>query len=94
LKITGIIWLRSVIDKLEHKHQLDQLEVEEIFYGHPRFRRIARGDVAGEDLYSAMGQTDTGRYLVVFFVYKRSREALVISARDMSRKERRRYDKK
>lgn len=94
MKITGIIWLRSVIDKLEQKHQLDQLEVEEIFYGQPRFRRIARGDVAGEDLYSAMGQTDTGRYLVVFFVYKRSREALVISARDMSRKERRRYDKK
>lgn len=94
MKIAGIIWLRSVINKLEQKHQVDQVEVEEIFYDRPRFRRIARGDVAGEDLYSAMGQTDTGRYLVVFFIYKRSREALVISARDMSRKERRRYDKK
>lgn len=94
MKIAGIIWLRSVINKLEQKHQVDQVEVEKIFYDRPRFRRIARGDVAGEDLYSAMGQTDTGRYLVVFFIYKRSREALVISARDMSRKERRRYDKK
>jgi uncharacterized DUF497 family protein len=94
LKIAGIIWLRSVIDKLEQKHQVDQVEVEEIFDNRPRIRRIERGDVAGEDLYSAMGQTDEGRYLIVFFVYKRSHEALVISARDMSRKERRRYGKK
>ena len=94
MKIAGIIWLRSIIDKLEQRHHVDQAEVEEILYNRPRFRRIARGDVAGEDLYSAMGQTDAGRYLIVFFIYKRSREALVISARDMSRKERRRYGRK
>jgi uncharacterized DUF497 family protein len=94
LKITGIIWLRNVINKLAQKHQVDQAEVEEVFRNRPRFQRVARGDVAGEDLYSAMGQTDTGRYLIVFFIYKRSREALVISARDMSSKERRHYGRK
>jgi len=30
LKITGIIWLRSVINKLAQKHQVDQTEVEEV----------------------------------------------------------------
>ncbi len=94
MDIAGIIWLRHVIDKLAHKHHVEPEEVEEVFDNRPRFRRIERGDVAGEDLYSVMGQTDAGRYLIVFFIYKRSREALVISARDMSSKERRRYGRK
>lgn len=94
MEITGIIWLRHVINKLAQKHQVDPEEVEEVFNSRPRFRRIARGNVAGEDLYSAMGQTNEGRYLITFFVYKRSREALVISSRDMSAKERRSYGKK
>ena len=94
MEIRGIIWLRNIINKLAQKHQVDPEEVEEFFGNRPRIRRIERGDVAGEDLYSALGQTDAGRYLIVFFIYKRSREALVISARDMSQKERRRYGRK
>jgi len=35
-----------------------------------------------------MGQTDAGRYLSVFFVYKQSHDAIVISARDMDAGER------
>jgi hypothetical protein len=94
LEITGVIWLQRVISKLAQKHQVDPEEVEEVFRNRPRFRRVARGRVAGEDLYSAMGPTDAGRYLIVFFIYKRSRGVLVISARDMSPKERRRYGRK
>ena len=60
----------------------------------PRIRRIALGDIAGEDLYSALGRTDDGRYLIVFFIRKPSDEALIISARDMSHKERRSYGEK
>jgi uncharacterized DUF497 family protein len=67
--------------------------VEEAFRNGPRFRRIERGNVAGEDLYAAMGQSDSGRYLVVFFVYKQSHDALIVSARDMTTGERRRYAK-
>jgi uncharacterized DUF497 family protein len=94
LEIRGVVWLRRIINKLAQKHQVEPEEVEKIFENRPRFRRLERGDVAGEDLYSAMGQTDDGRYLIVFFIYKRTREALVISARDMSQKERRRYGRK
>ncbi len=94
LKITGIIWLRNVVNKLAQKHRVELAEVEEVFQNRPRFRHIARGRVVGEDLYAAMGQTDAGRYLIVFFIYKQSREALIISARDMTPKERRRYGRK
>lgn len=40
------------------------------------------------------GQTDAGRYLIVFFIYKSPGSALVLSARDMDSKERRRYEHK
>ena len=55
---------------------------------------VEKGDIPGEDVYSALGQTEAGRFLIVFFVYKKTKEALVISARDMDSKERRLYEKK
>jgi len=93
MKINGIIWLRSVIDKLLRKHQVETDEVEEVFSSRPRYRHLERGDVEGEDLYAAFGRTQAGRYLTVFFIYKTTREALVVSARDMTRKERKTYGK-
>jgi uncharacterized DUF497 family protein len=59
-----------------------------------RFRFIETGDVEGEDLYAAMGRTAAGRYLVIYFVHKRTGEALIISSRNMTRKEKRFYAKK
>ena len=94
MRITGVVWLRSVIEKLADKHQVSQQEVEGALRNRPRIRRIALGDVAGEDLYAALSQTDDGRYLIVFFIYKPNGEALIISARDMSPKERKSYGKK
>lgn len=94
MRITGVVWLRSVIEKLAYKHRVSQQEVEEVLRNRPRIRRIALGDVAGEDLHSALSQTDDGRYLIVFFIYKPNGEALIISARDMSPKERKSYGKK
>ena len=92
--ISGFIWLRKFIDKQASKHEVETEEVEEIFSNRPRSRRVAKGDIAGEDVYSAMGQTNSGRYLTVFFVYKLDRQALVISARTMEPKERRNYGRK
>ena len=48
-------------------------------------------DIEGENLYTALGQTEDGRYLIVFFIHKATNEALVISAREMTKKERRSY---
>jgi hypothetical protein len=94
MNVTGVIWLRDVVDKLVWKHRVTTDEVEEVLSHAARYRFLETGDVAGEDLYAAMGQTEAGRYLIVFFVYKTTGEALVISARDMTRKEGRSYGKK
>jgi uncharacterized DUF497 family protein len=45
-------------------------------------------------VYSASGQTDAGRYLIVFFIHKPNNTALILSARDMDKKERRRYEQR
>jgi uncharacterized DUF497 family protein len=94
MKVTGIIWLRNVVDKLQWKHNVTTDEVEEIFNRSPRYRFIETGDVEGEDLYAALSQTESGRYLVVYFVHKATGEALIVSAREMTKKERRTYGKK
>jgi uncharacterized DUF497 family protein len=46
-------------------------------------------------VYAAFGQTPGGRYLAVFFIYKQTlKTAVIISARDMSDKERNAYGRK
>ncbi len=92
--INGFIWREDIIDKLAWKHNVTPDEVEEVFTGNPRFIRIEKGKVDGENLYNALGQTMSGRYLAVFFIYKRSRQALIATAREMNGKERRYYAKK
>lgn len=94
MKITGFLWLPEIIQKLAWKHGVSQAEVEEVFINIPHFRFVEKGHYPGENVYAALGQTDAGRYLICIFVYKRDSQALPLSARDMTRSERRRYDKK
>lgn len=86
--------LPDVADKLLWKHSIVEAEVRQVFRNKPTMRKIEKGNVRNEDLYSALGQTDSGRYLIIYFIYKSSRDALVISARDMDDKEKRRYGEK
>ena len=74
------------IEKLWRKHRVRTEEVEEVLYGSPKIRFIEKGDVKGEDVYAAMGRSRAGRYLMVFFINKTDNSALIISARDMTRK--------
>jgi len=94
MKIDGVIWLRDIVDKLAQKHQVDPEEVEEVLGNQPKIRFVEKGERKGEDVYMALGQTDAGRYLAVFFVYKKTKEALILSARDMANKERKQHGKK
>ena len=89
MRISEILWLQHIVDKIEVKHGLSKKEVEEVFSNRPQYRFVEDGDVEGEPLYTALGQTDAGRYLIVFFIFKPGSRALIISARDMDRKERR-----
>ncbi len=49
--------------------------------------------IPGEDVYAAFGKTDRGRLLSIFFVYAKDKRAIIVSARDMTDKEVRKYVK-
>ena len=84
MKISGFIWLDEIV----------QEEVSDIFANTPRFYFVEKGNRKDENVYVAFGQTDRGRYLVVFFIYKKNQQAFILSARDMTKAERKRYGKK
>lgn len=89
--ISGILWLEEIEEKLYSKHSVAPAEVIEALENHPQFRFVERGHRPGENVYLALSQTDAGRYLIIFFVHKVDRRALILSARDMTRTERRQY---
>ncbi|WP_164468332.1 BrnT family toxin [Candidatus Magnetobacterium casense] len=82
----------EVIDKLLRKHNVRTNEVAEVLLNKPHFRFVEKGYRISESVYSAMGQTSDGRYLIVFFIYKKGGSVLVVSARDMTSSERKRYE--
>jgi uncharacterized DUF497 family protein len=91
MRISNLLWLPQIIDKLDWKHHVTPEEVEEVlFEDDPLYRKMPKGHRLGEDVYVALGQTRTGWYLIIYFVYKSSKDTLIISARDMDNKERRR----
>jgi uncharacterized DUF497 family protein len=65
--INDIIWLDTVIEKLAWKHGVLPHEVEEVLSGRCRLFKRESGKVEGEDLYNALGRTEAGRYLSIFF---------------------------
>ena len=93
MKITDIIWKERFVEKLLTKHGVSVTEVEEVLFSHPIVRRVTRGRVRGEDVYSALAQINSGRFLVVFFIGKKYGMILPISARDMDGSERRYFAK-
>ena len=92
--IDDFLWLPDIVTKIWVKHHVTQEEAEEIFFNRPRFRFVESGYRRGEDVYLVAGQTFGGRYLIVFFILKPGRIAFILSARNMDRKERRRYERK
>jgi uncharacterized DUF497 family protein len=95
VQIENIVCSPRIEAKLESKHRVTVSEARQIFFGRPRIRFAEKGHTVGEDVYVAFGQTLGGRYLSVFFIYKPARKtAAIISAREMSDKERKAYGRK
>jgi uncharacterized protein len=92
LRLYDVIWKNAVVEKIGAKHDVTTDEVEEVLFTNPHIRFSKKGHVQNEDLYIAYGQTEAGRYLMVFFIRKRRTAALPISACEMSRAEKRYYD--
>ena len=93
MQIERIVCSQRIEAKLESKHHVTFREARQILFSEPRIRFAEKGHTAGEDVYAAFGQTLGGRYLSVFFIYK-PKTAVIISARDMSDKERKAYGRK
>lgn len=94
VEITEFIWLEEIVEKLARKHHIEVHEAEEVFAGLPKFRFVEKGHRADEHVYSASGRTEAGRCLIVFFVHKTDGSALPLSARNMTKAERRIYERK
>ena len=94
LRINGIIWLDSVIEKISAKHRVSREEVCHVLLGRAKFRFVEKGHRPGESVYAALGRNKAGRYLIVFFIYKSDHRILILTARDMTVAERKRYEKK
>ena len=94
MKIIGIIWYEKIIEKLEKKHNVQQYEVREVLGNNPVFRYVENGLQPNENVYAAFGRTNSGRYLIIFFIYKLNKQALIMSARDMTPSERKKYEQK
>ena len=94
VEITEVVWLEEIVEKIARMHHVDVHEAEEVFADSPKFRFVEKGHRADQHVYSASGRTDEGRYLIVFFVHKVDDSALPLSARDMTKAERRIYERK
>jgi uncharacterized protein len=93
VKIIDLLLNDNVIDKLIWKHNISELEVRQLFNNQPNIRFIEKGKIKGEHLYVASGRTDAGRYLLVFFIMKKNKKVLIVTGRDMTERERRKYAK-
>ena len=79
---------REVADKLWSKHAVDVREVRQALEESPYKRRGAEG------LANVLGQTQAGRYLSVLVRELGNGRVRVVTARDMTRAERRLYERR
>lgn|SRR5208283_983803 len=84
-------WDEGNIKKNWKKHRISHIECEEIFFNNPIIVNKDTPHSPGEDRYFVLGKTDTDRLLFIVFTV-RGTKIRIISARDMSRKERRAYE--
>ena len=88
--VTGFEWDTGNAEKIQARHDVSPAECEQVFLNRPV---LVAGDVrhsGGEARYFAWGITDQARRLAVAFTVRGPR-VRVISARPMSRGERRWY---
>ena len=84
MKIFDFHWDIKTIAKIIDKHNVFPSEVEEVYQLDPLI-------LSGQDLYYALGQTHAGRYLFVVFRKSAKHKIKIISAREMTKTEKKRF---
>ena len=89
MRIEKISWDQETVDHIS-KHTVSPEEVEEVLFNDVTSPLIMRGK---EGKYLAYGKTNGGRFLLVVWATK-YRKTKIITARDMSKKEKQFYKRK
>lgn len=85
-------WNEGNIEKNVIKHDVTTKEAEEAVTNEPTFLFIDEGHSKMEKRHGLYGRTDNGRRLSIVFTIRMGK-VRIITARDMSKKERRAYEK-
>ena len=90
--VIGFEWDEGNARKSEESHGVSQAEAEQVFAREPLLIVPDVQHSQSEQRYNALGRTELGRLLHITFTLRHNDTAIrVISARDMSRRERNRY---
>ena len=89
MKIENITWDEETADHIS-LHAVSPEEVEEVLFNIYDLPRIMRGK---ENRYLAYGKTNAGRFLLVVLITA-SRKTRIITARDMTEREKKFYRRK
>lgn len=89
---TGFDWDEGNVDKNWERHGVTAAECEQTFFQRPILIAPDREHSEDEARFAALGKTALDRRLTIVFTIRDS-SIRVISARDMSRRERRIYER-
>jgi uncharacterized DUF497 family protein len=89
MKIQKISWDQETVDHIS-RHAVTPEELEQVLFNEEDLPSILRGK---NNKYLAYGRTDSGRFLFIVWVvvYRKTR---IITARDMTKKEKQLYKKR
>jgi len=93
-RISGFDWDGSnAAKKSTDKHDVSQGEAEQVFFNEPLLIAVDVKHSTAEPHIHALGHTDDGRLLHITFTLRTGETKIrVISARDISRREKRYYE--
>jgi uncharacterized protein len=90
-KVVAFEWDKGNIDKNLKKHNVSNQEAEDVFNGESKFIFEDERHSGKEIRYALFGKSDKGRKLSIVFTARKDK-IRIITARDMSKKERREYE--
>lgn len=91
ISLSGFDWDKGNLEKNWLKHNVSASECESVFFNKPLLVELDSKHSTSEQRYYALGRTDNGRQLFLVFTV-RNNKIRIISARDMSKKERTIYE--
>ncbi len=89
---SGFEWDQGNLTKNWEQHDVSFAECEQVFFNRPLMARRDAGHSDTEARFYVLGRTDAGRLLFVVFTIRKDK-VRVISARDMTRGEKKKYQR-